>query len=149
MKNITLIILTIAVLANAGCGKTHCPAFPPHLVDYYPYHVGDILRFANSKNDTIAVKISNVDTSGKESYAWNCGCSCGISHSFATEIDPLLIGQMFMTGGMYGDEDDIRIACCVSDTQSSGNFSLWKENINPRDPKNIQLFGDTLIRVCP
>ena len=149
MKNITLIIFTIAIMASTGCKDTHCPAFPAHLVDYYPYHAGDILRFCNPANDTIAVMVNSVETSEEFSFANNCKCVCEFGHTFSTERDPLLLGQMFMTGGMYGDEDDIGITCCISDSQSSGNFSLWKENINPRDPKNIQLFGDTLIRVCP
>ena len=123
MKNITLIIFTITVMASASCRKTNCPAFPPHLVDYYPYHAGGILRFTNSENDTIAVKINNVETSGKESFAWNCGCSCGFSHSFITEgMDTT---KFQIEGGISGSDNHIIMWSTLSDFYNYNNFLFF------------------------
>ena len=145
MKNKIIIIITIVVMASASCGKTYCPAFPPHLMDYYPYHVGDILKFTNSANDTIAMKVNSVDTSVEESFGFGCDCACGFYHNFTTEIDPLLLEQIFMSGGMYGDEDYIRIAFGIADPHNGNEFYLIKEDINPFAPENSNIFGDTLI----
>ena len=145
MKNIVIIFLISVVVANTGCKDTHCPAFPPHLVDYYPYRIGDVLMFTNLENDTISVKISSVETSDESSFAWNCECSCDFSHHFITEIDPLALKWLFMEGFIYGGEGYIGIDCRIGDLKSSGNFSFLKENINPHVPENSHIFGDTLI----
>ena len=139
MKNITIIILSIAVMASAGCGKTHCPAFPPHLVAYYPYSVGDVLKFANPDNDTVAYKVSSVETSGKESFSWNCACSCGFSHRFATEIDTSAPKRLFMESVIYGGDNEIEIMCYITDSYHGDHLYFTKENINPHDPESIRL----------
>ena len=134
------------VIANSGCKDTHCPAFPPHLVDYYPYRIGDVLKFSNPENDTMSLKINFVETSDKFSFGWNCKCSCEFAHSFQTEIDPLTPpGWMYLEGRIYGSEDDrMSIMCHINDSHIGDHLYLDKKNINPHVPESSHIFGDTL-----
>ena len=142
MKNITLIILT-ALMASTGCKDTHCPAFPAHLVDYYPYHIGDILKFTNPANDTIAVKINNVETSGKESFAWNCKCACGFNHHYTAE--GIGTSKFQIGGSIYGSDNSISIWSKLADVYNFDNLYFTKENINPHALENSHIFGDTVV----
>ena len=142
MKNIVIIIIAFA--ASTGCKNTHCPAFPAHFVDYYPYHVGDILRFANSENDTIALKISIVDTSGEESFGFGCDCACEFYHHFTTKgVDT---SKFFIEGGIHGSNNYVTGNSRFSDFYNYHDiFYFKKENINPHDPENSNIFGDSII----
>ena len=144
MKNVLIIILISVVIAGVGCRDTHCPAFPLHLVDYFPYHIGDVLKFTNPENDTVSLKIYSVETSGESSFAWNCACSCGFSHSFkAEEMDTF---GFQIEGSILGGDNYIAMSCNLSDYYYySDNLFFSKENVNPHVPESSHIFGDTLI----
>ena len=132
------------VMTNAGCSKTHCPAFPAHLVDYYPYHVGDVLKFTNPANDTIAVKIISVETSKENSFGFGCDCACGFSHYFTAEgIDTL---KFLIGGGISGSDNSLLMSCRLSDFYNFYDVLYFrKESIYPHAPEVNKILGDTLI----
>ena len=58
-----LFIFTLCCMSYlffCACEETYCPAFPDHLIDYYPYKVGDVLKFENQNNDTISFYVNGV-----------------------------------------------------------------------------------------
>ena len=67
-----MILLVTSVLILFGCGDEFCPGFPKEYEDYLPYEKGQILRFDNGKNDTIAYEIQYIDIS-KDQYVSRYG----------------------------------------------------------------------------
>ena len=58
-----MILLVTSALILFGCGEEFCPGFPKVYEDYLPYEKGQILKFDNGKNDTIAYEIQYIDIS--------------------------------------------------------------------------------------
>lgn len=81
MKKLIGIIL---ITCLAGCKDTHCPAFPPNLLDYFPYSKDEELRFENEDGDTLLLVVTNSWASDAYSFEWNCKCSCGANAGFET-----------------------------------------------------------------
>jgi len=54
-KMLNTLVIALIVAGSFSCGpKVHCPGFPEHLVDYFPYKQGDTISFVNQHNDTIS-----------------------------------------------------------------------------------------------
>ncbi len=72
MKALIFIVLTISL---GSCKESYCPAFPVHLIDYYPYSKGDLVQFKNMNSDTQSIKILTNWVSDGYSFERNCKCS--------------------------------------------------------------------------
>jgi len=46
-----LLIFFLFTFSFIGCKETQCPAFPPSLIEYFPYSIGDEMKFTNIDND--------------------------------------------------------------------------------------------------
>ena len=79
------LIFVIIALSFSGCKETHCPGFPTNLVEYFPYTNGDELKFMNTNNDTLTLKIDKYWTSDSYSFDWNCKCSCEADAGFDSD----------------------------------------------------------------
>ncbi|MDR3236146.1 MAG: hypothetical protein LBT48_05390 [Prevotellaceae bacterium] len=84
-----LFILTLCSAALfAACHRDlHCPAFPDHIADYYPYQLGDTLKFTNQKNDTVMdFVIINWYKTEVHTIDGNSDGACGCSYGFYTSL---------------------------------------------------------------
>ena len=70
--------------------ETHCPGFPEHLTDYFPYQMRDTLTFVNQHNDTLSFCIGSIYKSEEWSYGLFCKCDCGDAMYLFTASDKQL-----------------------------------------------------------
>ena len=74
---IIFILCCVSCLFLTSCKKTHCPGFPEHLLDYFPYQNGEIFSFENQHNDTLSFWVREIMVSKKRILSYNrCG-KCG------------------------------------------------------------------------
>ncbi|MDR3236145.1 MAG: hypothetical protein LBT48_05385 [Prevotellaceae bacterium] len=80
-------ILTFCSVALFAACRDNCPAFPDHLVDYYPYQLGDTLKFTNQKNDTVMDFVIIEWRKDKDhTIPWGTDCACGSEYTFRTSL---------------------------------------------------------------
>jgi len=86
--------LTASTMLFIACEKSnvhkHCPAFPEHIAAYFPYSMGDTLRFANQHNDTtvlIVFSLQKTKASISKLCKW-CDCYCSFYVSAETKNAP-------------------------------------------------------------
>lgn len=141
----TLFFALIAI-SIYGCKDTHCPAFPTKLVEYFPYSNGEELKFMNTNNDTVTLKINNYRTSDSYSFDWNCKCVCEADAGFDTDNSDIY--SIKIKGGIFfSNEDNTSILSCnFYDAQlSNDNFEIVKTIENPYSDTPIESFGDTVL----
>jgi hypothetical protein len=127
-----LLMAGIALLAYS-CSE-HCPAFPAYYMDYFPYRTGDILRFANEKQDTLSFTVTKQSSTGSSSIDWNCDCACEAYHGFLAELnDTLCFG-----GSINGDGYFIDLFCTFN---RNDEFSLAKYDTNLFELQNEDVLG--------
>lgn len=154
--NIMKIVLCCTCwLYLTSCGRTECPGFPEHLVDYFPYKNGDTLSFVNQHNDTISFQVSGVSITNNNSIP-KCGkCACDPPvFSFRA---PKLKQGTGLEGliSLYGYPS---IPCVKLEISSdywnpdltttclySSLIFLERTGKDPFDSKNSALFGETVI----
>ena len=113
MQKVTIII--IVLLTITGCKKTHCPEYPATL-NYFPYSVGQELKFVDSQQNIQSFTIEHKNNSKAESFAWNCKCACGahsISYTNENQDSLSLQFKVFIDGG-YGSDvtaHSINVGC--------------------------------------
>ena len=140
MKQLKLItkiaaISVIVILLAISC-KEDCPAFPKHLIDYYPYKTGDILKFENSNNDTIEYIVRGISITEKHSIDGGCSkCACE---------GPLLY---FLAEDMNYDSINGEIIGGIINLNIHYNYLVAYANKNKDffNPKDSLLFGKTVI----
>jgi hypothetical protein len=143
MKKLIGIILIIWL---TGCKDTHCPAFPPSLLDYFPYSKGEELRFDNEDGDTLLLVVTNSWASDAYSFEWNCKCSCGANAGFETSLDESFLVSIKGSIELSNDTKVSIISCSISDgIISSDDFFFRVNDINPFIEENNILFGDILL----
>ena len=131
----------IGFLFITGC-KLYCPAFPDHLVDYFPYKMGDTLSFINQHNDTIAFYINFIIVDKEHTTCRKCdGCDGPVLH-IATgfiRMDISIFANKTYMGFSLSDR--------YWEVASTSVSTLWIEEFgkNPFDSKNSALFGETVI----
>ena len=135
MKKLFLILLTICL---AGCKETHCPSFPPGLVDYFPYTKGEELKFKNQSNDTLMLIIN--DRYATDSYNLDCKCPCGADFRFETDVSSSF--SLKIIGDISISERHILITC---DFDHNDVFFYSKEGINPFNVEQQLTLPDTII----
>jgi len=137
----------LCCLFLASCGRTYCPAFPEHLIDYLPYKTGDTLSFVNQYNDTLSFY---VDGTGmlKEYSEPKCGkCKCGPPY-FSVSLEGGWLE--FVIGYASSIFINISLDECYFTNQvtcylTTGNLETYFEYIKDwQNPKNGPLFGDTI-----
>ena len=140
---IIFILCSISYLFLTSCGRTYCPAFPEHIVDYFPYKENDTLLFVNHNNDSVSFVIDLIGKTEDHSYGWRCGCSC--SNSYVLESFPSLHVEIFIDG-----------KACIYISLSNGYFDrtdLTRSRLilceetgkNPLDLQNSDIFGETVL----
>ena len=146
-------ISCIGCLCLLSCGKTHCPAFPEHLLDYSPYSIGDTLIFVNQHNDSLIFCVHEFFITQKSSFGLGCGCDCE-NPSAELQAHTLPIGSSLKWHISAGDNHSkpfIRFILTVY-PWDDGTFDKWNFLVyfnetgkNPFDSQNSSLFGDTVI----
>ena len=145
----TMFFITISCigwLCLLSCGKTYCPAFPEHLVDYFPYNKGDTLLFVNQNNDSILFIVDTVEKTENYSFGWGCGCECEKYFMFAARVN----NRASINGNIHLIE---RSKICINlndgyfDGATSTSSFLYFEKTEKEtfDPKNSALFGEIVI----
>ena len=153
MKTIIIFSLCcINCLFLASCGRTHCPAFPEYLVDYFPYKTDDILSFVNQYDDTVSFRIREVIVSKKytEDACGKCKCESPYYKFYAhcLKNDALLSENM-----IFGYKSNISLEISnyywdsgQANSTGSSVFTIFtKYEENPYNLPNIALFGETII----
>jgi hypothetical protein len=121
----------VTMLLSTSCKQEECPAFPEHLIDYYPYKVGDTLKFANQNKDTISYYIGEFNISPKHTSTRYGICGSPELNFRASQkhfIGNISIGRINMEIG-----------------PSYGIHALADANKDPFNPKDSLLFGKTVI----
>jgi hypothetical protein len=160
MKNkINNIMRTIAILlcclSLSNCaGSTYCPAFPEHLVDYFPYKIGDTLFFVNQNRDTLLFLVSDVYKS-EETTVTKCGkCRCSLPVYSVEAYDTVRlkrIGMNINTGYpciefLYLQRSGYDDWYFDQITALGSCLRFYdKSNKDPFDIKNSALFGEIVI----
>lgn len=92
MKKVNLLSYSLGVLflvfSFLSCLQVHCPAFPESETEWYPYRVGETLRFACG-DDTMKLPVLEYWVSESYSFSNRCDCECESGMSFKTGIDSL------------------------------------------------------------
>lgn len=141
----TLFFVIIA-LSLSGCKETHCPAFPTNLVEYFPYSNGDELKFMNTNNDTVTLKINKYWTSDSYSFDWNCKCSCEADAGFDADDSDKYSIKIEGRIHFYNESNSSILSCNFYDAQlSNDNFEIEKIIENPYSDKFMESFGDTVV----
>ena len=152
----TIVIFTlccISCLLLTSCGKTHCPAFPEHLVDYFPYNKGDSLSFVNQHNDTLSFCVERGGATKKWSFGSNCKCECDTPSAFLFAIQITKpkwtsIETKISVGGYEKPYISFTLGNGYLDMTTKGynRLTLFEDTgKDPFDPKNSALFGETVI----
>ena len=153
MKTKILITFScIGFLFLASC-KEDCPAFPDHLVDYFPYRIGDSLLFVNQNNDTILFRVSEISIT-KESSISKCGkCKCETPELFVRAYSQYFT---MINMGIFTHYEYFRIYFGIENGYLDGirNAGSKLEDIfttvkDPFDPKNSSLFSGTVLLDTP
>ncbi|MDY0026782.1 MAG: hypothetical protein RBS33_12405 [Lentimicrobium sp.] len=76
------------ILAFTSCGETECPAFPEESTGWFPYAVGNIIKFTEN-SDSHNFKVIQFEKTGFYSFSNRCDCECESSMSFKTEMNSL------------------------------------------------------------
>ncbi len=140
------LIFVVIVLSLSGCKETDCPAFPSSLVDYFPYTNGDELKFMNTNNDTLILKIDKYWTSDSYSFDWNCKCSCEAEAGFDTNGTDKYSIKIQGRIHFYNESNTSILGCNFYDAQlSNDNFEIEKTIKNPYSDKFMESFGDTVV----
>jgi len=150
---IIFILCCVCYLYLTSCGKTHCPAFPEHLVDYFPYNKGDSLLFTNQHNDSVLFIISTIGKTQAHSFEKRCDCACdppifsfgasklkqelGIEGTISLSGYPTKPHIIFTISNNYWDSDFVPFDSKLTFIEESGK--------DPFNPQNGALFGDTVI----
>jgi hypothetical protein len=142
-KNILLAILG-AALSTACSSTVDCPGFPENLVDYFPYQVGDTLRFVNENNDTLAFDVSlagytkPVTRKEKGGLFTDCG-DCAMCADPESGFESSRSNYGLIRGGIYfsGGAAYIQVVFDVD---------VWPDryDVFTKDPQN-GAFGDTIV----
>jgi hypothetical protein len=142
-KNILLAILG-AALSTACSSTVDCPGFPENLVDYFPYQVGDTLRFVNENSDTLAFGVSEAwyvkPKTTKDEGGLFADCDCAMCaplqsnfKSFHNDYGRIEGGLYFIGGGL------VRIQVVFD-----GNRLYDDDDVFTKDAENAA-FGDTVV----
>ncbi len=78
----------VLILAITSCGETDCPAFPEESAGWFPYAVGNIIKFTDN-SDSHNFKVIQFEKTGNYSFSDRCDCECEASLSFKTEVNSL------------------------------------------------------------
>jgi hypothetical protein len=149
ISKIAVILLLLAGYFSS-C-KEHCPGFPEHLVDYFPYKKGETLSFVNQHDDIVCFRVSNVNVNEERSKS-SCGkCSCGTYRTYY-EIIPVTEQQCMqgiqITVSVGGTKPYIFLNLFNCYPLKTSTFIFEEETgKNPFDPKNSALFGDSIVIV--
>jgi len=147
-------IFCIYILLLTSCSKIHCPGFPEHLSDYFPYRRGDTLSFINQNYDTLSFRIEIIEMTQEWSYGWNCKCFCvppSLFFYLHQVTDPRWTGMYLKieAGNKYNKpciQFELGDGYFDGETLTSSFLDLYDETgKNPFDPQNNALFGDTTI----
>jgi hypothetical protein len=138
------LILILLIISLVSCKETYCPAFPTHLIDYYPYSKGDVLLFKNSNNDTLTLIVINDWASDNYSFDWNCKCSCGAEAGFDTDMSSDF--SLRISGNINIAENNIEFISNFYDSITNNDiFSYYQEGINPFSKEQISTLSDTIL----
>ena len=74
MKTKIIILLASVGLSFCGC-EIYCPEFP---TEYFPYYIGQELKFINSQQNIHIFNISNKENSEPNSFRQHGKCACEI-----------------------------------------------------------------------
>jgi hypothetical protein len=133
----------VTMLLSTSCKQEECPAFPEHLVDYYPYKVGDMLRFVNQNNDTISdyVKTVIITENHQKPNGWKDNHACNGPYLYFSTSNGLFVGDIWVNS-FEPHYIDIEI-----NSSNSINYLRAQADANkdPFNPKDSLLFGKTVI----
>lgn len=76
----------VFILAITSCGETDCPAFPEESAGWFPYAVGNTIKFTEN-SDSHNFKVTQFEKTGNYSFSNRRDCECEASLSFKTEIN--------------------------------------------------------------
>ena len=137
MKKSLIIIFLFAAITLAGCKERCNPAFPPTLVDYFPYVIGDEYKFMTGDQErTLVFTVNDVKVSEEECFPWNCKCSapgymCFIAYSDAVKV----------TGDMEASDGRFHISTCIIDEQAFA----YEMVCDPFAENAHEVIGDTIL----
>lgn len=137
----------------SSCGKTYCPAFPEHLVDYFPYKRGDTLLFINQHNDSLLFNVSALGKAEESSFeGLLCKCACPLNELFFTAIqmpDSWTEIKGFISADKYTKpfiSFELHDGYFDKTTMTNSFLVLYEGNgKDPFDPKNKNLFGEVVV----
>ncbi|MDR2887470.1 MAG: hypothetical protein LBV26_05660, partial [Bacteroidales bacterium] len=130
----------------AACRKIHCSDFPVPLKEAYcPYTTGDLIKFTNHNNDTLALNVKSDFIDNTPPFRSNCKCACGAHASFETAKNSVYSLQI--TGGIdwfVGERapNFCYLNCYFYGDESADAFRIIKENVV--DDSEYTIFGDTV-----
>ena len=145
------------LLLNSCERKIYCPAFPEHLIDYFPYHKGDTLSFVNQNKDTLSFLVSDIEKSEEvsesEPMCSKCGCGPPTYSVEAYSYDRLTHIIMYIWLGadpyiLFNFNQRLGLDDWYLDlvTATSSTLVFYdKTGKDPLNPKNSALFGETVI----
>jgi len=150
-------IFIVCCLFIFSCGRTHCPGFPKHLTDYFPYRKGNVIEFVNQHGDTLSFWVRESWASEKHKSYERCGSPVASFIApifFQTNGNPggILTGSMQVA---YDDDSQTCIKITMTnyywdqDYVNSGGWSelqfFEKTGKDPFDSKNSAIFGNTIV----
>lgn len=137
------LILVIIVLSLIGCKDTNCPAFPPSLVEYFPYTDGNELKFKNSNSDTLILIVNKNWASDSYSFEWNCKCACGADAGFETDYSEKY--SLSITGTIGIGDNNFELICNFYDsTVHNDVLSYFKQGVYPYNDAQQSNLPDTI-----
>ncbi|MCL2028760.1 MAG: hypothetical protein FWG79_09800 [Bacteroidales bacterium] len=150
ITTLSAVLLGLAgMLSTTSCGKK-CIGFPEHLVDYYPYKVGDTLRFENSDKDTLSFFMWEYYWIKETTYGACSKCECndpiGLYFQTREGNDSISIGGWIE---VFIKQEETILSCWftyiyVNGMNASDNFSKMENTQNAFNSNHASLFGDTV-----
>ena len=135
MKKYNILILItfiLTILISCG-GNKDCPLFDRDLLVWIPYENGDVIKFVNTKNDTISFNVSEkeiYDHIGKVKHA----CFSEVTSQFIIDVDSSMYYKIYNEC-----EDCITFDLGIAINDKRGCFSLKTNNIK------FNIIKDTII----
>lgn len=104
------LIMLLPILVLFACNReTQCPAFPEKDLTFIPQKKGDLLKFTNTRNDTLIFTVKDNWVSESYTQRNNCGCNCSSQAGFETETNEKY--ALSIKEEIYAEENPTRLFC--------------------------------------